>query len=178
MAYGRIGSMGPEWMEGPMKGSKNQPVRSNGLRKATHHFTAQIGAVVLLCCLAAGSARAELRVCNATPSRVGVALGYQGTTGWMTEGWWNIAAQTCESVLKSAIPSRFLYVYAIDYERGGEWAGSHLMCTTNKTFAIRDVKRCRERGFGQNKFFEVDTGDASTWTIRLSDPEEGETKSK
>ena len=43
--------------------------------------------------------------------------------GWPTEGWWNIASKTCETLLKGAVPSRFVYVHAIDYDRGGEWGG-------------------------------------------------------
>ena len=45
-------------------------------------------------------------------------IGYQDPQGWATEGWWNIAAQTCETLLKGAVPSRFVYVHAVDYDRG------------------------------------------------------------
>ena len=71
------------------------------------------------------SAHADLKLCNSTSSRVGVAIGYQDTTGWATEGWWNIASQTCETLLKGALPSRFVYVHAVDYDRGGEWGGKN-----------------------------------------------------
>lgn len=137
-----------------------------------------MGMVITTCTASASAAQAELKLCNATPSRVGVAIGYQAPGGWMTEGWWNIPAQTCESLLKTAIPSRYIYVYAIDYERGGEWKGAHVMCIRRRSFAIRDVKQCKERGHRQAGFFEVDTGDSKTWTIRLSDPDDGGTKSK
>ena len=124
------------------------------------------------------AARAELQFCNATPSRIGVAIGYQDTKGWATEGWWNIPAQTCENILKTAVPSRFIYVYAVDYERGGEWTGTHNMCVGKKSFSIRDVKNCTQRGFRETGFYEIDTGDAAKWTIRLTDPDETEKKSK
>lgn len=116
-------------------------------------------------------AQAELKLCNATPSRVGVAIGYQDSRGWATEGWWNISAQTCESLLKGPMPSRYIYVYAVDYERGGEWSGAHSMCVTDRSFSIRDVKDCEGRGYRTGKFYEVDTGRSAQWTIRLSDPE-------
>ncbi len=80
-------------------------------------------ALSLSFCLYATAAHADLKLCNATSSRVGVAIGYQDTTGWATEGWWNIASQTCETLLKGALPSRFVYVHAVDYDRGGEWVG-------------------------------------------------------
>jgi uncharacterized membrane protein len=122
---------------------------------------------------AATAAHADLKLCNATSSRVGVAIGYQDTTGWATEGWWNIASQTCETLLKGVLPSRFVYVHAVDYDRGGEWGGKNDMCTTEKSFAIRGVQDCIKRGYKRTGFFEVDTGEAKEWTIRLTDPGQG-----
>jgi uncharacterized membrane protein len=128
--------------------------------------------------MAAGEARADLKLCNSTASRVGVSIGYQDQTGWSTEGWWNIASQTCETLLKGAVPSRFIYVHAVDYDRGGEWAGSNFMCTADKSFAIRGVQDCPKRGYKRTGFFEVDTGEAQEWTVRLTDPEDKGTKGK
>ena len=117
------------------------------------------------------AARADLKLCNSTASRVGVAIGYQDNTGWATEGWWNIASQTCETLLKGPVPSRFVYVHAVDYDRGGEWGGKNDMCTADKSFAIKGVQECSKRGYKRSGFFEVDTGEAKEWTIRLTDPE-------
>jgi uncharacterized membrane protein len=119
----------------------------------------------------AAPAAADLKLCNSTASRIGVAVGYQVKEGWATEGWWNIASQTCETLLKGAVPSRFVYVHAVDYDRGGEWAGKNEMCTGEKSFTIRGVQDCVSRGYKTTGFFEVDTGDAKEWTIRLTDPE-------
>lgn len=120
------------------------------------------------------AAHADLKLCNSTASRVGVAVGYQDATGWATEGWWNIASQTCETLLKGAVPSRFIYIHALDYDRGGEWVGTNFMCTEDKSFAIRGVQDCQQRGFKRTGFFEVDTGESQEWTIRLTDPEASE----
>ena len=119
-----------------------------------------------------GAAEADLKLCNSTSSRVGVAIGYQDRTGWATEGWWNIASQTCETLLKGPVPSRFIYVHAVDYDRGGEWVGTNFMCTEDASFAIRGVQSCTDRGYKRTGFFEVDTGEAKEWTIRLTDPDE------
>jgi uncharacterized membrane protein len=70
---------------------------------------------------------------------------------------------------------RFYYIHAIDYDRGGEWAGALYMCTDDKSFTIRDTKDCVKRGFKRTGFFEVDTGEERDWTVRLTDPE-GEAK--
>lgn len=142
--------------------------RQSLLRAVAHPFL-----LSLSCFALANAAQADLKLCNATSSRVGVAIGYQDKTGWATEGWWNIASQTCETLLKGALPSRFVYVHAIDYDRGGEWGGKSDMCTTDKSFAIRGVQDCEKRGYKRTGFFEVDTGEAKEWTIRLTDPEQG-----
>ncbi|MEL6872207.1 MAG: DUF1036 domain-containing protein [Pseudomonadota bacterium] len=116
------------------------------------------------------AALADLKLCNATGARVGVAIGYQKPNGWATEGWWNISSKTCETLLKGRVPSRFIYVYAVDYERGGEWAGKTMMCTAPKSFSIVGVDKCTDRGYERSGFYEVDTGEARDWTIRLTDP--------
>jgi uncharacterized membrane protein len=121
---------------------------------------------------------ADLRLCNTTSSRIGVAIGYQDATGWTTEGWWNVAAQSCETLYKGTLSSRFWYVHAIDYDRGGEWAGSSTMCTVDKAFTIRGVQDCARRGYKNTGFFEVDTKEAKDWTIRLTDPSEGGARPK
>ncbi len=118
----------------------------------------------------ADAAHADLKLCNATASRIGVAIGYQDPKGWATEGWWNIASQTCETLLKGKLGSRFYYVHAVDYDRGGEWGGTNMMCTADKVFTIRGVEDCTRRGFKRTGFFEVDTQNSNDWTIRLTDP--------
>jgi uncharacterized membrane protein len=134
---------------------------------------ARMALATLLLGLMPAAALADLKLCNATAGRIGVAIGYQDTKGWATEGWWNIASQTCETLLKGTLSSRFYYVHAIDYDRGGEWAGTNVMCTDDKTFTIRGSQECQRRGFKRTGFFEVDTNDAKDWTIRLTDPGEG-----
>ena len=52
-------------------------------------------------------AKADLQLCNLTPSRVGVALGYADQQGWASEGWWNIAANQCETLLKGPLIARW-----------------------------------------------------------------------
>jgi uncharacterized membrane protein len=126
--------------------------------------------IAALLALSAAPAMADLKLCNTTSSRIGVSIGYQDTEGWATEGWWNIASQTCETLYKGQLASRYFYVYAIDYDRGGEWAGKSNMCVGDKSFTIRGVQECQKRGFKQGGFFEVDTGDAKDWTVRLTDP--------
>ncbi len=119
-----------------------------------------------------------LRLCNTTSSRVGVAIGYKDSDGWATEGWWNVASHTCEVLLKGNLIARYYYIHAIDYDRGGEWAGKAFMCTDDKAFTIRSTDDCGKRGYKRTGFFEIDTGEERGWTVRLTDPGEGEAKSQ
>lgn len=119
--------------------------------------------------VSAAPALADLRLCNMTPGRVGVALGYRDNQGWVTEGWWNLNSRSCETLLKGQLAGRFYYVYAIDYDRGGEWTGRSFMCTREREFTIRGTEDCLARGFDRSGFFEVDTGEQQSWTIQLTD---------
>ncbi len=119
----------------------------------------------------APAAQADLKLCNMTSSRIGVAIGYKDSEGWVSEGWWNVAAQDCEILLKGELIARFYYVHAVDYDRGGEWSGEAFMCTDEKVFTIRGVQDCEERGYERTGFFEVDTKEESDWTIRMTDAE-------
>ena len=116
----------------------------------------------------AAPAAADFRLCNNTASRVGVAVGYKDADGWTTEGWWNLPARTCETVLKGNLVARYYYVYAIDYDRGGEWMGQAFMCTRDKEFTIRGISDCLARGYDRTGFFEVDTGEQRAWTVQLT----------
>ena len=115
-------------------------------------------------------ARADFRVCNNTSSRVGVAIGYKDKDGWATEGWWNLPGRSgCEVVLRGTLASRYYYIYAVDYDRGGEWTGQAFMCTRDKEFVIRETHDCLAHGYERTGFFEVDTGDQGDWTVQLTD---------
>jgi uncharacterized membrane protein len=117
-------------------------------------------------------AQADFRLCNRTQSRVGVAVGYKDNDVWTTEGWWNVGANTCETLMRGPLVARFYYIYALDYDQGGEWAGQALMCTREKEFTIKGIEDCLARGFDRTGFFEVDTGDQRAWTVQLTDANE------
>jgi uncharacterized membrane protein len=122
--------------------------------------------------LAPDSAAADFRLCNNTSSRVGISVGYKENEGWTTEGWWNLSARTCETLLRGALVARFYYIYAIDYDHGGEWSGQAFMCTREKEFTIKGTADCLARGFDRTGFFEVDTGEQPSWTVQLTEPAE------
>lgn len=128
--------------------------------------------VVGLLCLWASPASADFRLCNNTSSRVGIALGYKDADGWTTEGWWNISSRSCETLLRGTLVARYYYIYAIDYDRGGEWSGQAFMCSRDKEFTIRGTEDCLARGYDRTGYFEVDTGEQRAWTVQLTDANE------
>jgi uncharacterized membrane protein len=130
-------------------------------------FAAGLSALVLLG-FAGNPARADLKLCNNTASRVGVAIGYKDKDGWASEGWWTAEPQKCLTLLKGALIARYYYVYAVDYDKGGSWGGKSMMCIRDKIFTIRGMDNCTERSYQKTGFFEVDTGEESDWTISLS----------
>ncbi len=114
-------------------------------------------------------ALADFRLCNNTSGKVGISLGYKDGDGWVTEGWWNLGPRSCETLLRGNLVARFYYVYAIDYDRGGEWSGKAFMCTREKEYTIRGTEDCLARGFDRTGFFEVDTGEQRSWTVQLTE---------
>src|SRR4030081_3387678 len=123
--------------------------------------------------LAAPRCVADYCLCNNTPSRVGVAIGYKDKDGWATEGWWNLSSRGgCEILLRGTLSSRYYYIYAVDYDRGGEWSGQAYMCTRDKEFTIRGIADCLARGYDRTGFFEVDTGEQADWTVQLTETSE------
>ena len=128
--------------------------------------------VVGLLCIWVSPAAADFRLCNNTSSRVGIALGYKDADGWTTEGWWNISSRSCETLLRGTLVARYYYIYAIDYDRGGEWSGQAFMCSRDKEFTIRGTEDCLARGYDRTGYFEVDTGEQRAWTVQLTDANE------
>ncbi|MBX9711471.1 MAG: DUF1036 domain-containing protein [Xanthobacteraceae bacterium] len=128
-------------------------------------------ALAVLCGFSAPAA-ADFRLCNNTSSRVGIALGYKDTEGWVTEGWWNVSSRSCETLLKGTLVARYYYIYALDYDRGGEWSGQAFMCSRDKEFTIRGTDNCLARGFDRTGYFEVDTGEQRAWTVQLTESAE------
>jgi uncharacterized membrane protein len=123
-------------------------------------------------CLWSNPAAADFRLCNNTSSRVGIALGYKDAEGWTTEGWWNVSSRSCETLLRGTLVARYYYIYALDYDRGGEWSGQAFMCSRDKEFTIKGTENCLARGFDRTGFFEVDTGEQRAWTVQLTESNE------
>jgi len=119
--------------------------------------------------LATVPARADFRVCNATSTLVGVAIGYRASAGWITEGWWHIEKSKCKTIIEGPLSSRYYYLYAEDAERGARWEGPVKMCIADKEFKITGVQDCFKRGFQRAGFQEYDTKEQQSWMVQLTD---------
>ncbi|KZK76538.1 hypothetical protein PsW64_00878 [Pseudovibrio sp. W64] len=118
------------------------------------------------------SAKADFRACNKTESTVNIAIGYRDGADWITEGWWTIDKNTCDTLVSGDLASRYYYLYAVQTDQNGEWDGKAYMCVRQKKFTIRGIEDCVARGYERTGFFEIDTGEQSSWTVQLTEPVE------
>ncbi len=116
-----------------------------------------------------GPAYADLRVCNTTNSRVGLALGYLDGETWISEGWFTLKPQRCEIIIRGKLGARYFYIHALDYDRGGNWSGPNILCTREVEFSIRGPLDCYARGYDRAGFLEIDTTQQPDWTVELSE---------
>lgn len=122
-----------------------------------------------------------------------MAIGHRDPSqGWISEGWWNIASQECKVILEGDLIARYYYIYAIDYDRGGDWSGKAQLCTDDKEFTITgiddcskrgckatgdtnvvlvrpDISECAKRGYKHRGFMEIDTKEDKDYTVTLKD---------
>jgi len=114
-----------------------KPSHDNG--RGPRFLTPFVSAFIFAGLISASPAHAELKLCNSTSSRIGVAIGYKDKEGWASEGWWNVDSQSCALLIQDKLRARFYYVYAFDYDKGGEWGGPIPMCTNDVEFTIKGI---------------------------------------
>jgi uncharacterized membrane protein len=114
-------------------------------------------------------AYAEFRVCNKTSGRIGVAIGVNQGPIRITQGWFNIKANTCETPIKEDLKEGPYFIYAVDYDHGGEWGGTDLLCVKDREFYIEGNSDCYARGFDRLGFRQIATKNLKNWTIDLND---------
>jgi uncharacterized membrane protein len=119
--------------------------------------------------VSASEARAELKVCNQSVTLYNVAIGREKDGKFSTEGWWTLPASTCVTPVKEDLDARYIYVYATTATGDSAFEGNFNMCIDNKRFRIDKAQGqdwdCWVRGFVQVKFKEIDTENASSWTV-------------
>jgi uncharacterized membrane protein len=118
------------------------------------------------------NAQAAFKVCNQSVTLYNVAIGAQIDDKFRTEGWWTLPASTCVTPIKEdldVLKLRYVYIYATTATGDSAFEGNWDMCVDTKRFEIEKVQDqpwdCWVRGFVQAKFKEIDTGNASSWTV-------------
>src|SRR5712691_530462 len=99
----------------PKSSMRHPPKLASWLAVALRRWgtaTLLVAIVAIASSFAAAPAAADFRLCNNTGSRIGVALGYKDNDGWATEGWWNLPAKNCDTLLRGSLAARFYYIYA------------------------------------------------------------------
>ena len=133
--------------------------------------------LLLTATLAAGAstAQAELEICNETEVLQSVAIGYKGEKDWTSEGWWNIDPGACVTVVDGDLKLRYYYYFseAADREFRGQ---SYFFCVEDSEFTIIGDTDCEARGYQDEDFREIDTGQTATeYTLTLVDEPPSET---
>lgn len=125
---------------------------------------------VLMASLSIASAtKAEFRVCNKTTGRVGLAIGVKEGPIFITQGWFNLKPNSCETPIREDLKSGPYYIYGVDYDRGGEWSGAELLCVGDREFYVEGSADCYARGYERAGFRAVNTNAQKTWTLDITD---------
>ena len=122
---------------------------------------------VLSILTSASSASGALQVCNESPFRLSVAVGYYESGVWKSRGWYQVDAARCESVVGGNLTNRYYYVHAVDSTGSHTWGDVSQFCTQSNAFTIVG-QNCAERGFDTATFAKVDTGTASDFQFNLT----------
>ena len=119
--------------------------------------------VLAITAFTSAPAKADFQVCNESGEHISVAIAYYDASNdsMMSEGWWNMDSGDCKTPLDGDLKNKYYYVYAESNEH--TWTGSHSFCLNPEhRFTLYDVDtRC---DYSWTKFFQVDTGDADSYT--------------
>ena len=115
------------------------------------------------------TAQAEFRVCNRTTARIGLAIGLKEGPIFITQGWFNLKPNSCDTPIKDELKSGPYYIYGVDYDRGGEWRGDALLCVGDREFYVEGSADCYARGYDRVGFKAISTNAQKNWTLDITD---------
>ncbi|HYU31108.1 MAG TPA: DUF1036 domain-containing protein [Thermoanaerobaculia bacterium] len=123
---------------------------------------------ILICAsVTASPTKAELTFCNRTPVDLTAALGYLSSGAWASAGWYSLRSGECKEVVSGDLENRYYYGYAED-SGTRRWGGSYNFCTRPQAFQNIQNTNCEAQGFLTTGFFQIDTGDADSYTQDLT----------
>jgi uncharacterized membrane protein len=117
--------------------------------------------------IAPTSALAGLEFCNQTGASASIAIGYKAPDGWTSEGWWNIGASECKTVVSRELDKSHYYWRAESSDLS--WThDTYMFCTSEEVFTIVGDDDCGPRGYDREGFNEIETEGYSTFTMNLT----------
>jgi uncharacterized membrane protein len=117
--------------------------------------------------LSARPASAQLRLCNRSSESVSMALAYHEDGEFVSRGWFVAAPGECTTVVGGALRNRYYYVRA-EGSDGTRWDGNHTFCVADVRFTHAGDTNCAADRMTPRTFFEIDTGNSSSWTQGLT----------
>lgn len=128
-------------------------------------FASAFGAAAFFSTL--GTAQAGLEFCNKTDVTASVAIGYKGDQGWTSEGWWNVDAGDCKTVVSGDLDKSHYYWRA--ESSGNSWSHAKFMfCTSEDEFTIVGDADCDGRGYAREGFNEIKLEGKTAFTMNLT----------
>ena len=131
---------------------------------------ADLGAALILAAgvLAAGTAKAELTVCNDASAPRTLAVAYSQDADWQSEGWWTIDPGACKVVVAGDLTQRHYYYTLSDQP---DFAGEgYAFCAQSQSFTLSPADGDCAAGSTQRPFADIDTGMTSaSFTLKLRD---------
>jgi uncharacterized membrane protein len=114
----------------------------------------------------AEQAEAQLKLCNRTSETVSMALAYDDAGQVVSKGWFAARPGECSTVVGGSLNNRYYYVRA-EGTGGSSWSGDYTFCVSDVRFSHQGDD-CAGNGLERRRFFEIDTGDETSWTTELT----------
>jgi uncharacterized membrane protein len=118
----------------------------------------------------AGTANAQLTVCNRSDETVSMALAFRESSqpeGHATAlGWFVAKPGECPTLVSGPLGRRYYFVRG-EGTSGARWAGDYQACTARSKFNYAGSTGCPS-GFELSTFFRIDTGSSTSWTHSLT----------
>jgi len=108
-------------------------------------------------------ALASFKICNSSGEHIAVAIAYHDADAgnWVSRGWWNLDDGECKTPIGGDLKDKYYYVYGDGDSH--VWKGEHQFCVDNNNkFTLNESDTTCD--YDYEGFFEIDTGDAATYT--------------
>ncbi len=149
---------------GPDVSGETRTGTGNGLRTGIITLALALGVP--------GAAQAGLEFCNQTGANASVAIGYKGSGGWVSEGWWNVDAGSCKTVISRDLSLSHYYWRAESSELSWSHA-NYMFCTSDEAFTIVGDEDCAARGYDRVGFNEIEMTGYTSFTMNLTNEGDG-----